>query len=287
MTIRTLVVARCATVALALALFAVPAAAQHDFRSSDQDRPIRVEDAYPLEFLEWEWQVGGRGMLADGGPSTASLFLELKTGFARNWQAGVEAHGFGARASGVNQVGLHEFRGHILFNLNHESTSLPALAMRADVFTPGVGELAHQKPGGRLRWMATRSFGRTRAHANLAFTWAVPEDGGPFWSGGVAFDYPIGLFSKAVVGGVYVEVPATAQVGPLRPRPEGGERRTWVELGSRFQLTYTAVLDFGLVAQVDQWVDGRENIGLVLGISRTFGIPGLMRVPPYPEPSLQ
>lgn len=263
--------------ALVLALCGVrDIRAQEDYRASDPDRPLRVEDAYPLKFLEWEWQAGSRTTLADGGEYEASGLLELKTGFARNWQLGVEAHPAWRRLSGTSFSGVEEFAGHVLFNFNQESTRLPALAVRGDFFAPGVGDVGREDVGGRVRGIATTSLARLRFHANGSYTWASQTDGGGFWSAGLAFDYPIGLFSKLVLGDVYAEFPEA-----------GGDARVWAELGSRFQLTNSTVLDFGLTSRVDEWADGRANIGIVLGISRVFGIPGLVKVPAYPNPALR
>ena len=248
---------------------------QEDYRSADPDRPIKIEDAYPLKLYEWEWQMGTRAEVAQGGAYDASLLLELKAGFARNWQAGIEAHGAWARAAGSSTTGLEEIAGHLLFNLNQESVAVPALSVRGDLFVSGAGDLAREDLGGRLKGIATTSVGRTRLHANLAHAWASSADGDDVWSGGVGFDYPLGLFSKAILGDVYIEIPTT------------GGSRVWAELGGRLQLTNTYVLDAGLTTRLDEWADGRSNIGLVLGMSRVFGIAGLVKVPPYPEPTLR
>lgn len=244
---------------------------QEDYRSADPDRPIKVEDAYPLKLYEWEWQLGTRAELAEGDVYGASLLLELKTGFARNWQMGVEAHGAWERIAGSLATGLEEITGHLLFNLNQESVGVPALSVRGDLFAHGVGELGRSDLGGRLKGIATTSMGRTRLHANLGYTWAGPTDGDDMWSGGVAFDHPLGLFSRAILGDLFVELPTA------------GGSRVWAELGGRLQLTNTHVLDVGVTTRLDEWADGRTNVGVVLGISRTFGIPGLVRVPDFPE----
>ncbi len=129
--------------------------------------------------------------------------------------------------------------------------------------------------GVRLRAILTRSFGRFRLHANGAYDWVSVADGGDFWSGGLAFDYPIGLFSKAILGDVYAEVPAG-----------GGNAGVWAEIGTRFLLTNSTVLDLGLTSRVDQWSDGIANVGVVVGVSHVFGVAGLIKVPPYPNPRI-
>ncbi len=261
---------------LAAAVAAVrPAAAQEDFRSADPDRPIRVEDAYPLKYLEWEWEIGTETRLAEGGTYAVAGLLEVKTGIARNWQVGIELHPAWERAAGLSTGGLEEFGAHVLFNLNQEGAVAPALAVRGDVVAPGAGDVGRSDVGGRLKGMLTRGFGRGRLHANGGYTWATTADGGDFWIAGLAFDYPIGLFSKSVLGDVYAEFPAG-----------GTEVRVWAELGTRWQISNASVVDFGVTTRLDRWGDGVANIGFVIGIARVFGIPGLVRVPPYPNPRI-
>lgn len=252
------------------------AGAQEDFRAADADRPIRVEDAYPLKYLEWEWQLGSRTEWAEGGRYQASWLLELKTGIARNWQLGLEAHPAWTRAAAESSGGLEEFGGHLLFNLNQETAALPALSVRADVVTPGLGDVGREKAGGRVLGIVTASRSRLRLHGNAGYSWASAADGGDFWRAGLALDYPVGLFSKLVLGDVYTEFPA-----------RGGDARVWGELGSRFQLTNSVVLDFGLTSRLDEWAEGLANVGFVVGISRVFGISGLVEVPGYPNPTLK
>ncbi len=252
-----------------------PLQAQEDFRAADADRPIKVEDAYPLKLYEWEWEVGGRSEVANGGDYVFSELFELKVGIARNWQLGLELHGSQERMAALWQNGLEEFGTHVFYNLNQEGRRTPALALRADIFTPGIGDVGREDFGARWRVILTRSYSRLRVHVNGSYDWATDADGGDLWSAGLGFDYPIGLFSKAVLGDVYAEVPV-----------DGGDARVWAEFGTRFQLTNSSVLDFGLTSRLDQWEDGSPNIGIVIGLSRVFGIAGLVKIPPYPNPRI-
>ncbi len=59
-----------------------------------------------------------------------------------------------------------------------------------------------------------------------------------------------------------------------------------MDLGSRIQMTKTLVLDAGISARLDEWVDGNTNIGLTVGLSRNFGFGSLVAVPPYPNPRI-
>lgn len=250
------------------------AAAQEDFRSADLDRPILVEDAFPVKLYEWEVELGLRGALREAGSAIEGI-AELKTGLFLNGQAGLDlelgSEDLGEEtAAGIESAGLH-----LLYNANRETWSWPAFAARVDVRTPGTGDLGREEWAARLKGIATRSFGRLRLHANGGYEAASAADGGDVWLAGLAFDYPIGLFSRAVMGDVFVELPADA-----------GRTRAWLELGSRWQMTNESVLDLGLATRLDEWEEGRANIRLIVGLSRVFGIPGLVRAPPYPNPRI-
>lgn len=250
------------------------ARAQEDFRATDAGRPIRVEDAYPVKYLEWEWEAGARSELTEGGELDAAASLELTWGIARNAQIGLEVHPTLERAAGASETGT-VFGLHALYNFNQEGAHTPAFATRADLFAPGAGDIGRQNAGGRVLGIATRSWGRWRMHGNAGYAWASAADGGDIWTVGLAVDYPIGLFSRLLLTDVYAEIP-TAR----------GPTRVWVELGTRIQWTNVLVLDAGVHTRLDQWSDGRPNLGVVLGLSRAFGLAALVPVPSQPNPRI-
>ena len=94
-----------AVLGLACVLVAPPVSAQDDFRHVDESRPLRVEDAYPIKFQEWEWEIGTGARAAEGGAYELTSVLELKTGVARNLQLGFEIHSATAREAGSTQTG--------------------------------------------------------------------------------------------------------------------------------------------------------------------------------------
>jgi len=255
---------------------AVHLAAQEDFRSADADRPILVEDAIPLKFREWEIELGARGTVSEGEDGLLGI-VELKTGLFRNAQVGLELEtGIEGRGAGADAAGGVEALGlHALYAIRRETETLPAFAVRADVKTPGVGALGHDDWSAGIKGIATRSFGRARLHGNGGYMVSSEADGGDYWRLGLGFDFPVGLFSKAVLGDVYAEIPTSE-----------GRSRVWAEVGTRWQVSNWSVLDLGLATRIDGWEDGNANIELVVGLSRVFGIAGLTRVPPYPDPSI-
>lgn len=243
------------------------ATAQEDFRAADPDRPIQVEDAYPVKLREWELETGARGAWSEAG-NEAEGSLEIKSGILLNTQAGLELEGVWTEDDGG---GLAGGVLHVLHNFNRETWSWPALSARLEVETPGAGDAGRDGWGGALIGIATRSFDRLRLHVNAGYS-RGDED---FWRGGVAFDYPVGLFSRAILGDVYAEIP-----------DDGSDTRVLAEIGTRWQLTNWSVLDVGLGTRLDEWADGDANVGLVIGLSRVFGIAGLTSVPPYPDPRI-
>ena len=86
----------------------------------------------------------------------------------------------------------------------------------------------------------------------------------------------MGFSSRLIMGDVYAEIPV-----------DTGPTRTWAELGTRIQVSNLTVIDVGLATRLDEWNRGTGNIQLVLGVSRVFGIGGLVRVPEYPDPSIR
>lgn len=263
-------------VASAALSFATPLAGQEDFRSADLDHPILVEDAYPLKLREWEFELGLRGDLAEGGSGLGGI-AELKTGLFLNGQAGIEVEaGTQDQGDGSSTVsGIETLRGHLFYSFNRETWSLPAFAARVDFATPGTGSLGHEDWGIGFKGIATRSFGRVRIHANGGYIAASADDGGDYWQLGLAFDYPVGLFSKAILGDVYMELPVNA-----------GRTRVWAELGTRWQVSNLSVLDFGIASRLDEWEAGNANLQLILGFSRVFGLAGQVSVPRYPNPRI-
>ena len=71
-------------VAIVAILWGREAIAQEDFLSLDAGRPLKVTDAYPKKYLEWEFQFGLQGGWTEGGRRSLEGLLELETGLFRN-----------------------------------------------------------------------------------------------------------------------------------------------------------------------------------------------------------
>lgn len=255
--------------------WATPAAAQEDFRGLDQGRPVQVVDAYPIKHLEWEAQIGLRGVTAPPGEEVAAT-LELGTGLLPNLEVGLEVEPAWTGGADGGSFGVHGVGGHLHYNVNHEGWRWPAFAVRLEAEAPLGGGAGREGWGWGGRLVGTRSLAtRTRVHANAGYRVESARDGGDVWVGGVAVDHPAGLVGRLLVGDVWVEVPVDA-----------GRTRVLAEVGARFQWTNHTVLDLGVGTRLDRWEEGAD-LRLSVGLSRSFGLPALTPVPPWPEPSIR
>jgi hypothetical protein len=272
--IRRLVVAA-ALAGIVLPLSRDGAVAQEDFRASDPGRPLRVEDAIPLKLREWEVEFGFRGVAAEQGSGALGAF-ELKSGLFRNAQIGFEVEAGVQGQTDGTASGIEGVEGHVLYQLGRETPGLPAVALRAEVGTPGTGSLGRTGWSTEGKAIATRSFGRVRVHGNGGYGVMRSVDGGDYWTMGLGFDYPLGLFSRALLGALSAEIPVSE-----------GRSRVWLEVGSRWQISNANVFDVGLSTRLDGWDQGNANIEMVFGLSRVFGVPGFTRAPAYPNPTIR
>ena len=76
----------------AVALFGVPGAvrAQTDYRNLDDDRPTRVEDAFPADRYAFEFLLPYTYARAKGGGYVHATVPEIEYGMLRNFQLGIK-----------------------------------------------------------------------------------------------------------------------------------------------------------------------------------------------------
>lgn len=156
--------------ALTLAATAHQAAAQTDYYNTDAGRPIQVEDAYAVERRAVELQVAPlRLERARGGTYQWGLEPKVALGLLPRTQlelglplAVVDA-GPAGHTAGLAGVDLS-----VLHNLNAE-TSIPALAVAADVLIP-AGGLGPDRAYPSVKGIATKTFPWARVHVNGQYT---------------------------------------------------------------------------------------------------------------------
>jgi hypothetical protein len=253
------------------------AIAQEDFRSLDAGRPLKVTDAYPKKYLEWEFQFGLQGRWTEGGQRLFQGLLSLETGLFRNFEigAGLQVATEPDAVSTTNGIESLEFEA--LYNFRHEGWTWPAVAIQVGAEAPTGSDLSREDWAWGADLLLTRSFAnRFRIHVNGGYALVSEVDGDNYWRGGVAFDIPMGFSSRLIMGDLYAEIPAYT-----------GPTRTWAELGTRVQVTNLTVIDLGLTTRLDEWSRGLANVRVVMGFSRVFGFGGLVRVPEYPNPRIR
>jgi hypothetical protein len=254
-----------------LALLAPAAFGQTDYYNTDAGRPIRVEDAYPVERRAFEIQAAPlRLERARGGVYHWGIEPELAFGVLPRTQievgfplAFIDAGG-GDRTAGLAGVDVSA-----LHNLNVE-TAIPALGVAAGVLLP-AGGLGPDKAYPWVKGILTRTFTWARFHVNGEYTFgsrptatAGDESAGvaelPRWLAGVAVDRTFPLRSTLV----------TAEVFAREPLVEGEDVEWNTGAGIRYQLSPRWALDGGF---------GRRLTGddqawyVTVGGAYAFGLP--------------
>jgi len=248
------------------------AAAQIDYRNLDEGRPVRTEDAYPVERYAFELVLPYQYENERGPGRSHFVAPELAYGILANTMVGLKLP-FAALDGGPGVETRWGFGGpriFALYNFNTESRRLPALALRVDASLP-LGNLAGDQARGAFTAIATRSWGRTRAHLNATAGFGPgfntqdepPAHAIPAWSASAAIDHTLLRRSVVVIGEIALGEAA-------------GESDTEVSvaLGGRMQLTPTFVLDAGIERRLTNRAGA--DIGLTIGISHAFALAGLM-----------
>ena len=248
-------------------------AAQIDYRNLDEGRPVRTEDAYPVERYAFEFVLPYEYENERGAGRTHLVAPELAYGVLPNMMVGMKLP-FAALDQGGSASSDWGFGGPRLFglyNFNTEGPVLPGLALRADLALP-LGDLAGEHARIGLTGIATRSWGRTRAHLNA--TLGVGSDGDsarddaavhgvPEWAASVAADRTFLRRSLLVI----------AELG-ARQSIADAPTEVSLAVGARLQLTPTFVLDAGFERRLSDRVGA--DLGLTIGLTHAFALAGLL-----------
>lgn len=250
------------------------ARAQIDYRNLDDDRPTVTEDAYPVERYAFEFLAPYRFERTVGGGALHLSVPEVAYGFARNAQVGLklpfatirEAPDL-AGQSGASQSGLAGIVVFGLYNFNTEGPLLPAFALRTDV-NFGVGALGGRGTRVAVKAIATRSWGSTRLHLNVARGLGSEASLGPVdplsrWSYGAAIDRTLFRRSLLLIGEIYARQP----IADAATEVNAG-------VGVRYQWRTATVFDFGIARRLRR--DLGPDVALTLGLSHAFALSGLM-----------
>lgn len=264
-----------AALGLLAALAVLPSgalSAQTDYYNTDAGRPVRIEDAYPVERYAFEAQVAPlRLERADGGEYHWEFEPELAYGVFPRTQVEVGIPlGFRDGDEAGSDSGLAGIDVSVLHNLNVETRTLPALAVAADLLLP-VGNLAADRVYPSVKGIATRTFGFARFHANGQYTFGSPPGDGvevgeaSRWMAGVAVDRTFPLRSALLIADVFAE----------QPLHEGEDARWTAEVGTRYQLNPFFALDAGIGRRL---TGEEQGWFLTFGAARVFAVRSLMPV---------
>jgi hypothetical protein len=252
---------------IASLVLASPVAGQTDYYNTSAGRPMRIEDASPLEYRGIELDLTPvRWESARNATYRWSLHPEVAVGILprTHLQIGVpfafvDTRTTSARgAAGVEISALHA---------QNAETSIPALAIAGDLLLP-VGSLGPDATYGTLKGILTRTTRVARVHANAQITigpalGADADAGGSEvsrWLAGVAVDKTLPLRSVLFSVESFAEQPIRDEA-PLE----------WnAGAGARIQLAPRWALDAG----VGRRLTGNDRLWYVtFGSAYALGIP--------------
>ena len=234
-----------------------------DHDNLDPNRPIGMEDAYPIPQGEIGVEGGVRFNDRREGRTRVTFQPQIIYGAFANTQ--IEIQGdlmtdpqtvVGANKSGDLHLG-------VLYNFNTETIKLPAFAVRVEAELPtGVNS---QGVDTQMTGIMTRSFGRLRMHLNAGYTILGSPQGQErpgTYRAIAALSYPLGYptsFRDTLIASIYT------RQSDLR----GQRNNTGIEVGLRHQLTSRIVLDGGLGTEFYGPSDRAALLGTV-GVSVGF-----------------
>ncbi len=257
-----------------LSFGAVPGAlaAQTDYYNTDAGRPVRVEDAYPVERYAFEAQVAPlRLERTDGGEYHWEIEPELAYGILPRTHLEVGLPLVFADAAGDEEgLGVGGIDVSLFHNLNVETRTLPAFAVAAGAVLP-VGGASPDRFHPTVRGIGTRTFRLARVHVNAQYAFgSVPDledQAGEVsrWMAGVAVDKTFPLRAALLIADVYVE----------QPLHEEADLSWTIEAGTRYQLNPFFSLDAGIGRQL---TGADRGWFITFGAARAFALRGLFPI---------
>ena len=223
-----------------LLLGATQSAVAIDHGNLDENRPLRLEDAYPITSGEIAIEAGAGFTLERRGPNRGVFPVELLYGAYPNLQLGLGT----VLSTDPREIDERPKSGDLvlsaLYNFNQETISLPAFALKLSLDAPtGVDARGY---GIELKGIITKSFERVGLHFNGGYEF-LPGSGRDDRDGRyklvLGASYPVGAprFTRAtLIGDVFTE------------QSERRHERNIVgtEVGLRYQLTARLVWDVGV-----------------------------------------
>jgi hypothetical protein len=234
-----------------------------DHTNLDENRPLRLEDAYAISNGEIAIEAGAGLTLQRRGPNRGLFPIEILYGALPNLQLGAGTSLTTAPHDLDDRPKSGDLRLSALYNFNQETLALPAFAVKLGVDAP-TG-IAARGFGIELKGIVTKSVDRLSLHLNAAyefFTASRQDEGDGRYKLTLGASYPVGApqFTRAtVVADVFAEQALRVKT----PEIVGGE------VGLRFQLTPRIVWDVGVGTEFAGPRD-RSSFFMTTGVSFGF-----------------
>ncbi|MFT3787953.1 MAG: hypothetical protein QM770_17585 [Tepidisphaeraceae bacterium] len=244
-------------ISLIAALIPLSRAIAGDHANLEEGLPTRVEDAYPVEYRAFEFQLLGRYENLRNGPEDRFTVLpRLEWGFAPNAQLRLAAPFYFGDAddTGSGNVQLEGF-----YNFNTESLTLPALALSLSAELP-TGENAVGVDT-TLKFIATKTIGDEyldRLHLNLSWSHKFDRDDDERQDRyGVILGYSRRLDPDTILVADFIR----------EQQLHEGFDSNIIEVGVRRQLDPQTVFSIGVGAGIG---DDSPDFQLTMGLQRSF-----------------
>ena len=251
------------SVGLALVVcFTVPVWAI-DHGNLDENRPLRLEDPYPISSGEWAIEAGAGLRLQRRGSDRGVFPLEILYGVLPNAQLGLGT----VLSTDPREIDEQTRSGDLqlsgLYNFNQETLWFPAFGAKLTVNLPtGV------KSSGvdvELKGLITKSVDRVSVHLNAAYEFAsgtARDERDGRYKLALGASYPIGAPQ-------YTRTTLVADIFTEQSARRRDDNVVGVEAGFRHQLTPRLVLDLGLGTEFAGPAD-RSTFFFTTGISFGF-----------------
>lgn len=234
-----------------------------DHSNLDENRPLRIEDAYPISVGEFALEAGVGYTMERHGTDRAFFPMEVLYGAYPGLQLSLGSTLLTdpREIDGPHKSG--DLRLSSLYNFNQETLSQPAFGLRGSLNVPtGVRSAGVDF---ELKGLVTKSFNRWSLHFNPAYEFLSgggrdERDGRYSFTLGTS--YPIGApkyTRTTLVADVFTEQSSRK-----------GEANVWgAEAGFRHQMTQRLVLDFGVGSEFAGPAK-RSTFFVTTGISFSF-----------------
>lgn len=211
-----------------------------DHKNLDESRPLRLEDAYPIQQGEVAIEAGAGFTLQRKSANRAVFAIEILYGALPNFHLGVGTTLSTDPRETDDQSKSGDLRLSGLYNFNQETLLVPAFAAKLTLNLPtGVGSSG---PDVEVLGIVTKSFDRLSLHFNAGYEFLTGTDRGErdgVYRFVLGASYPVGapLYTRTtLVGDLFTEQAVR----------RGADNVVGAEIGFRHQLTPRIVWDAGV-----------------------------------------